>query len=162
MTDPQDPMAPQSAQGGYGPPPPGYGQPEGYGGPPAGAGGAPALASWGLRVGGWFVDAVITIIAELIVGAVSKPLGQVAGLAIFVGFTYMLGTTGQTPGKKVVGIKVLREADGGLLGFGTALGRALLHILDALPLGIGYLWPLWDSKNQTFADKIVHSVVVKV
>ena len=173
MTTPQDPFAPdnQPPPGyppppGYGPPPPGYpppppyGQPA-YGAPAPGYAGAPQLASWGLRVGAALIDGVITLVAQLIVGAVSKPLGNLVGLALFVVFAYLLGTTGQTPGKKVVGIKVLREADGGLLGFGTAIGRGLLHILDALPLGLGYLWPIWDNKNQTFADKIVHSVAVK-
>ncbi len=38
--------------------------------------------------------------------------------------------------------------------------RAILHILDALPCLIGYLWPLWDSKRQTFADKIMGTVVI--
>jgi len=36
-----------------------------------------------------------------------------------------------------------------------------LHILDALPLFLGFLWPIWDAKKQTFADKIIKSVVVK-
>ncbi|MDQ1539752.1 MAG: hypothetical protein QOH29_478, partial [Actinomycetota bacterium] len=27
---------------------------------------------------------------------------------------------------------------------------------------LGYLWPLWDSKRQTFADKILKTVVVNV
>jgi hypothetical protein len=28
-------------------------------------------------------------------------------------------------------------------------------------LGIGYLWPLWDPKRQTFTD-IVKAVVVRI
>ena len=38
--------------------------------------------------------------------------------------------------------------------------RALpAHILDALPCYLGYLWPR-DRKRQTFADKIVKTVVI--
>ncbi|MEV0369944.1 RDD family protein [Streptomyces sp. NPDC050636] len=78
-------------------------------------------------------------------------------------FIWMLvkeGNTGQTPGKKAMGIRVVREMNGQPLGFGLALGRKLCHALDS-PCALGYLWPLWDEKNQTFADKVVATVVVK-
>jgi uncharacterized RDD family membrane protein YckC len=84
-------------------------------------------------------------------------LSLVAGLFL----CYREGRTGQTPGKKIVGIRLLREHDGSTLGFGLAFGRRLLHVLDGLPCYLGYLWPLWDQKNQTFADKLVHTVVIK-
>jgi hypothetical protein len=48
-----------------------------------------------------------------------------------------------------------------VIGGGMGIGRHLLHILDALPCYLGFLWPLWDGKRQTFADKIVKSVVVR-
>ncbi|WP_051951334.1 RDD family protein [Actinacidiphila yeochonensis] len=74
---------------------------------------------------------------------------------------YREGKTGQSPGKRIVGIRLLREYDGRTLGFGLAFGRRLLHFLDGAACYLGYLWPLWDSRNQTFADKIVHTVVIK-
>ena len=33
-------------------------------------------------------------------------------------------------------------------------------ILSALPCFLGYLWPLWDAKKQTFHDKIVNTYSV--
>ena len=33
------------------------------------------------------------------------------------------------------------------------------HILDALTY-VGFLWPLWDAKRQTFADMLMRTVVV--
>jgi uncharacterized RDD family membrane protein YckC len=75
--------------------------------------------------------------------------------------TYLVGTTGQTPGKRVLGIKLIREADGQFMGFGMAFVRNLCHILDSFCY-IGYLWPLWDRKRQTFADMIMKTIVVKV
>jgi len=56
----------------------------------------------------------------------------------------------------------VREIDGQVVGAGTSVGRGFLHIIDGLPLYLGYLWPLWDAKKQTFADKIVQTVVVKI
>jgi uncharacterized RDD family membrane protein YckC len=39
--------------------------------------------------------------------------------------------------------------------------RGLAHIVDSIPCDLGYLWPLWDSKRQTFADKICGTIVVQ-
>jgi len=32
--------------------------------------------------------------------------------------------------------------------------------VDALPCMIGYLFPLWDARRQTFSDKIMNTVVL--
>ena len=74
---------------------------------------------------------------------------------------YLQGTTGQTIGKRLVHIRVVREADGGYTGFGRAVLRYLAHIIDGLPLYLGYFAPLWDDKNQTFADKACHTIVIE-
>ncbi len=74
---------------------------------------------------------------------------------------YRQGTTGQTIGKKIVGIRVIREADGQYTGFGMAFVRALAHFVDGIACYIGFLWPLWDDKKQTFADKMCSTVVVR-
>jgi uncharacterized RDD family membrane protein YckC len=88
-------------------------------------------------------------------------LGGALSLIGFVYLAYREGSTGQTPGKKIVGIRLLRENDGSNLGFGLAFGRRLLHVIDGAACYLGYLWPLWDDKNQTFTDKIVHTVVIR-
>ncbi|MEV4441093.1 RDD family protein [Streptomyces sp. NPDC049577] len=91
----------------------------------------------------------------------------VAGLSclatVFLGFwmLYRQGKTGQTLGKKWVGISVLRERDGRPIGFWMTFLRNLCHFFDGI-LYLGYLWPLWDDKKQTFADKIVGTVVIRV
>ena len=136
----------------YGPSP--YGQPAGWHGPP--------LAGWGIRAAGYLIDLLISIVVQIVFGLIDDGLATVAGLALAVWFGYLTGTTGQTPGRKAVGITVLREADGRHLGAGAGIGRSFLHILDALPLLLGFFWPIWDPKKQTFADKIIGSVVVKV
>lgn len=77
---------------------------------------------------------------------------------IMVGGTFFLiakeGSSGQTPGKKALGVKVLKEATGQPLGFGMTFVRYLCRYLNGLLCGIGWLWPLWDDKSQTFADKL--------
>ncbi|MBO0854536.1 MAG: RDD family protein, partial [Nocardia sp.] len=87
-------------------------------------------------------------------------IGAVVALGIWLWMRYREGTTGQTPGKKLLGIRLIREDDGQVLGFGTAVGRNICHVLDGLPCYLGYLWPLWDEKSQTFADKIIGTIVI--
>lgn len=164
--DPPDPTGgmptPPPPPPGYGAPPPGgYGPPPGYGMPTAGAWAGPPLASWGTRALASIIDGVIIAVAQLVVGVISRPLGQLVGLAILGYFLYMQGTTGATVGKGVMKIKVLREADGQVIGFGMSVLRYIAHIIDAIPCFVGYLWPLWDKKKQTFADKILSTVVVQ-
>jgi uncharacterized RDD family membrane protein YckC len=156
---------------GYGPPP-GYGQPTGYGMPgvagapsPFGQPGGPQLADWGLRVQSALVDFVgPSIVASFVGLAVNRTLGNLLTL-VALGWAlynaYLQGDTGQSVGKKMVGTRLLREQDGQVIGGGLGIGRYFLHILDALPCYVGFLWPLWDDKKQTFADKIVKSVVIK-
>ena len=39
--------------------------------------------------------------------------------------------------------------------------RYLGYYLSLLPLGIGYLWVIWDSKKQAWHDKLAHTIVIK-
>lgn len=174
---------------GYAPTPPpytGYGMP-GYGAPMYGAP-QPGLAyaHWGLRFAGYLLDGLLAVpffIAASIIAAnnttttfdsfgnssTSTTSGAMAtalilrlvGLAIIIwNQCYRQGRTGYSIGKQVVGIKLIREATGEPLGGWSALGRQFLHILDELPVFLGFLWPIWDRKKQTFADKIMKSVVI--
>lgn len=70
------------------------------------------------------------------------------------------GRTGYSFGKTVVGIKLVRDRDGQTVGAGMSFVRQLAHYVDGLICYLGYLWPLWDSKNQTIGDKIVGTVVI--
>lgn len=94
-------------------------------------------------------------IALILVGALIALVGA-------LWLIYREGTTGQTPGRKMLNIKLVREADGQVLGFGMAFVRQLCHFVDSLACYLGWLWPIWDAKRQTFADKIMSSIVVKV
>ena len=38
--------------------------------------------------------------------------------------------------------------------------RQLAHLLDGFLCNLGYLWPIWDAKKQTFADKIMGTLVI--
>lgn len=74
--------------------------------------------------------------------------------------TFRQGRTGQSLGKQLLGIRLLNERAMAPVGAGAAFVRELAHYIDGVAMYIGYLWPLWDPKRQTFADKICGTVVV--
>ena len=87
-------------------------------------------------------------------------LGALAYLAFIIwNLLIKQGRTGYTIGKGVLGIKLIGERDGQPIGAGMCFVRQIAHILDGFCY-IGYLWPLWDAKNQTFADKIMNTIVI--
>jgi len=184
---PQQPGQPgQPPQPGYGypqqapqgVPPQGYGYPQQPGGPAPyaggqqpGYGGMPEFASWGARVGGTLVDGLVLLVPYIVVfvgaaigggfGTFIRLIGLLGVFAVAIWQLIQEGKTGQTVGKKALNIRLLREADGQPLGVGMAFVRRLAHFLDGIICYIGFLWPLWDAKNQTLADKVCSSVVVK-
>jgi uncharacterized RDD family membrane protein YckC len=182
---PATPPPPPPAYGQYSvpessPPPSGqYGAPAPYGAQPmpssqyAATPGAP-YAAWISRVGATLLDAIIVFVPLVVLAIIGAAIGHGVGAAILIlayigAFVFSLwnqvfrqGTTGQTLGKQVVGIKLIREQDGQPVGAGMAFVRGIAHFLDSIPCYVGFLWPLWDAKNQTFADKVCSTVVVRV
>lgn len=151
------------------PPAPQYAAPQ-YGA----AAGPEAFASFGQRAVAWLIDAAVFLgayIALFLVGAIFGAVADILGVLVFlVGYLGMFaltlyvfwlqGETGGTPGKRLTGLKVVKEDTGQVLGGGMGIVRQFAHIVDAVICYIGYLFPLWDPKRQTIADKLMGTVVL--
>ncbi|ORA67664.1 hypothetical protein BST25_22575, partial [Mycobacterium heidelbergense] len=97
------------------------------------------------------------------VGLLAQWLATLVGLAYLVwNWGYRQGTTGSSLGKSVMKIKVVSEVSGQPLGFGMSVVRQIAHFVDAIICFIGFLFPLWDAKRQTLADKIMTTVVLPI
>ncbi|EFQ82176.1 RDD family protein [Aeromicrobium marinum DSM 15272] len=139
------------------------------------------FASWGQRVGALIIDIipqlVVFVVCAVLFGESETGDGsfsfQLAGvgavlyyLLAFAWFgynwLYLQGTTGQTVGKKALGIGVHRAGTREPIGPGLTFVRQLAHILDSLPCLIGYLVPLFDGERRTFADMIMSTRVHRV
>lgn len=70
------------------------------------------------------------------------------------------GRTGYSLGKQALGIKLVKDGTDTPPGVGLNIGRSFAHILDALPCYLGFIWPLFDAKNRTFADMLCTTTVV--
>jgi hypothetical protein len=93
--------------------------------------------------------------------ALLTAIGVITSVAFFVwNVCIRQGRTGATLGKSVLANRLVGITTMQPIGGGMSFVRQVTHILDALPCYLGYLWPLWDAKNQTFSDKIMHTVVI--
>jgi uncharacterized RDD family membrane protein YckC len=151
---------------------------------------AAGYASWISRVAAYLIDALLGAVAGLPLwigygilvantttttdanGAKTAHLHSGGGAAILIVFGLVTsaafwiwnvcikqGRTGATIGKGVLAIRLLGYS-GQPIGAGLSFVRQLAHFLDSLACYIGWLWPLWDARKQTFADKIMSTVVV--
>lgn len=178
---------PPPPQGGYAPPPPGYAaQGQGVPGlpPEAYTSWFTRVVAWIIDflpymvvVGiGYGIEAAtqetacVTDTSEYQLGEFCATGNSSLGVAAFsvcllIGLGYLLwnygyrqGTTGSSIGKSIMKFKVVSEKTGQPIGFGLSIVRQLAHIVDGVICYIGYLFPLWDKKRQTLADKIMTTV----
>lgn len=75
---------------------------------------------------------------------------------------FKMGRTGQSVGKKALGLKLINEQTGQPIGAMQSFLRELLGGLVNQVFYLSYLWMLWDDNKQTLADKVVHSTVIEV
>ncbi|MDH3682518.1 MAG: RDD family protein, partial [Acidimicrobiia bacterium] len=88
-------------------------------------------------------------------------IGFVGYLAIiFLIYIRPVAKTGQSIGRRLVGIRVVDQDTGHLISMGRAFGRYIFASFISGFFYIGYLWMLWDDNAQTLHDKVVRSVVV--
>ncbi|OQZ88487.1 hypothetical protein BST11_22340, partial [Mycobacterium alsense] len=86
-------------------------------------------------------------------------IAWLAAMAYLVwNYGYRQGTTGSSVGKSLLKFKVVSEVTGQPIGFGMSVVRQIAHFVDGIICYIGYLFPLWDAKRQTLADKIMTTV----
>jgi uncharacterized RDD family membrane protein YckC len=113
------------------------------------------------RLGAVLIDGLIVGLVQLLVLRLLGTAGYLVDLVLQAGyFTYFEGSSGQTPGKRVLGIWVLDARTAAPIGARRALGRYLCSLLSALVFYLGYLWMLWDRDRQTWHDKLAGAVVV--
>jgi uncharacterized RDD family membrane protein YckC len=65
-----------------------------------------------------------------------------------------------TPGKMVVHSRIVDASHGGTPSKGQFIIRYLGYYVSLIPLGLGFLWILWDPRRQGWHDKIANTVVI--
>jgi uncharacterized RDD family membrane protein YckC len=131
-----------------------------------------AFADYGARLVAYIIDIVITIVLVIVLAVVAGVLALALPvlsilpiLAIIiiplVYFPYYWSKTGQTPGMKQTGIRVVRDSDGGPITTGAAILRLLGYWVSGAVFYIGYIWIFVDKRRRGWHDLIAGTVVVK-
>lgn len=116
---------------------------------------------------------VLVLVAGMIIagprdGGVTESAGrlfpaQVAADSLMKALYFMCfhAVTGQTVGKKALGLMVVRE-DGGMIGWARSVVRYAGVCHNTLAFGLGYSWVAFNSRKQGWHDKMAGSFVVRV
>lgn len=129
---------------------------------------------------GWVVGAVINLGWSVLffgrmifmpnVGDVSDPGAMLGyqGVSFLTGIVFgvlyqwwFLSRGGATPGKMLLGLKVVRS-DGSALSGGRAVGRYFAELLSSLILCVGYIMAAFDDEKRALHDRICDTRVIKV
>lgn len=123
-------------------------------------------APWSSRVVGFLIDLLFCALPNVIAGvlaprngALQVGMGAVSLLLFGYDRWYQAGRTGQSWGRHLIGMRLVRLDGAPETGVLRAFLRDLAHLLDTLPCLLGWFWPLWDAKDQTFADKLAATTV---
>ncbi|WP_327131781.1 RDD family protein [Streptomyces sp. NBC_01343] len=115
-----------------------------------------SVARFGRRLGGLAIDWIGCQVIAF--GLITHGNAAATGnwtLALFVVLSILtVGTVGFTPGKRLVGLRVVAE-DGGRLGFGRVVLRTLLLALVIPAL-------IWDRDGRGLHDRLARAVQVRV
>jgi uncharacterized RDD family membrane protein YckC len=150
------------------------------------------LASWGSRLGAYLIDGLIVLVPIVIlavllfggtvdgdssvwawIGASLLYVLLIAAVVLLYAPLLMIRAgerNGQTFGKQLVGIRVVRD-NGQPFGFAWAAYREVVlkqiavnvasFIIPFLPWFLDYFWPLWDDENRALHDMGASTHVIK-
>jgi uncharacterized RDD family membrane protein YckC len=121
------------------------------------------------RLAGIGERVIALIVDNMLLGVIAGIFGVRGGLwaggtmALIVGVAYhwffLTRYNGQTPGKMLLGIRVISQ-NGGKLSDLDAILRYLGYYLNSIILSLGWIWALFDAKHQGWHDKLARTYVV--
>ena len=100
------------------------------------------------------------------------PQGNLWGLALLIGLMFLLYSgyfavfeiiwSGQTPGKRAIGIRVIKDT-GRPLSPSESIGRNLLRVVDQIPgfYAVGVITAMLNKQNRRLGDFVAGSLVVR-
>jgi len=66
-----------------------------------------------------------------------------------------------TPGKMIIGARIVDAKTGGPPSTGQLIGRYLGYYVSMIPLFLGMIWVAFDARKQGWHDKLAGTVVVR-
>lgn len=121
-----------------------------------------ALASFGNRLLAFIIDAIIMGIITAVLTGVGRDAGGIASFIIDGIYLWYFWTRqeGQTPGKKLMNIKVIKT-DGSALTDSDAIIRYIGYYISGFIFLLGFIWAAFDQNSQGWHDKIAQTYVIQ-
>jgi uncharacterized RDD family membrane protein YckC len=66
-----------------------------------------------------------------------------------------------TPGKMLLGLKIVNAKTLGALSTGQLFGRYFAYIVSMIPAYLGFFWIGWDARKQSWHDKLAGTLVIR-
>ncbi|MFL7871011.1 MAG: RDD family protein [Anaerolineales bacterium] len=107
------------------------------------------------RIDQWLAARVGSTTNQIITTLLSS-IGITLVVSIFYDISFWM-LSGQTPGKRFLGVRVMR-ADGERLKLRNAILRQIGYYISTI-LYLGFIWILFDNRRQGFHDKIAGTIV---
>lgn len=117
-------------------------------------------AGFFIRLAAYLVDSLILWLVSYLVGATGLNRFWVSFLLGAAYFTYFFSSTGQTLGKRLLGLRVVR-AGGEPLNLTIGLTRYLGYLISGFLLFFGFLMIALDKDRQGLHDKLAGTFVVR-
>lgn len=135
----------------------------------------PVYAGFWIRLGALLIDLVVMLVV------IYLPLSLIYGEEYWLGEAFVQGFWDLflgyvvpivatiwfwlrflgTPGKMVLGLRVVDAKTGGALSLGQAVLRYLAYIPAMVPLGLGLFWVGFDARKQGWHDKLSGTLVIR-
>jgi uncharacterized RDD family membrane protein YckC len=93
--------------------------------------------------------------------AIGTILFVVAGVIGLLYFPYFWANGGRTLGMRPFNLRVVRDSDGGRIGWGTAILRLIGLWVAGFVFYLGYIWIFIDKRRRGWQDLIAGTVVIK-
>ncbi len=142
----------------------------------------PRAGFW-IRLAAWIADTVCLFLATIVLavlvlatiwfggwlgGEINEQVMALAGYSGavivmasgFLYFTLFVGSSGQTPGKKLFGLRIVR-VNGLEMTYGRALLRSLCWILSLLLFSVGFLMIAFNRQKQGLHDMLAGTFVIR-
>jgi uncharacterized RDD family membrane protein YckC len=132
-------------------------------------------AEFGQRLGAFLFDLLLFLILLMLATFVLSSLSNksivgsnvmliafylIAVLLFVFNFVVLAAKAGQTIGKRLVGIRIVR-LDGRPTGYRTVFLRHCVgYLLSSIVFFLGFVWVIWDAKHQGWHDKIAGTNVI--
>jgi uncharacterized RDD family membrane protein YckC len=85
----------------------------------------------------------------------------IAGVIGLLYFPYFWANGGRTLGMRPFNLRVVRDSDGGPIGWGTAILRLIGLWVAGAVFYLGYIWIFIDKRRRGWQDLIAGTVVIK-